>query len=514
MLINHFLENSAQKYPDKLAVWFQNHWSTYAEIDSLANRLANYLIENNVKPGDRVAILYENSVDYIISYFAILKAGAITVALNTDTTSDSLIYALNDSGAKAIITNKKYDRYLIPAIQNTPDLKNVITTQKDMSAYEGTGRRCICLQDIYGQGDDSSPGVQCADVDAASIVYTSGSSGKPKGVTLSHLNVVSNTLSIVQYLELTETDRIMVVLPFYYIYGQSLLTTHFYIGGSVVVDNRFTFPQVVLQTMQKNEVTGFSGVPSTFMILLNKSAVRKFTFDKLRYVTQAGGAMAAAIQQETAKVFAPAKLYIMYGTTEASPRLSYVEPEMLSNKWGSIGRPIPNVEMFIVDDKGQKLPANTVGEIVARGPNIMMGYWNDPAGTAEVLKNGLYYTGDLGEMDEDGYFYIVGRSKDIIKSGGFRLSPKEIEEALLSIEGVFEVAVIGMQDEILGEAIKAYIVTNGSTTEITEDTILKSLANLLPPYKHPKYIEFRTQLPKNKSGKIMKTELKKELLES
>jgi acyl-coenzyme A synthetase/AMP-(fatty) acid ligase len=170
--------------------------------------------------------------------------------------------------------------------------------------------------------------------------------------------------------------------------------------------------------------------------------------------------------------------------------------------------------MFIVDDKGQKLPANTVGEIVARGPNIMMGYWNDPAGTAEVLKNGLYYTGDLGEMDEDGYFYIVGRSKDIIKSGGFRLSPKEIEEALLSIEGVFEVAVIGMQDEILGEAIKAYIVTNGSTTEITEDTILKSLANLLPPYKHPKYIEFRTQLPKNKSGKIMKTELKKELLES
>lgn len=510
MLINHFLENSAQQYPDKQAVWYKNKWMTYAEIDILSNKLANYLKETGVCRGDRIAILYENSFDYIVSYFAVLKAGAVTVALNTETTESALVYALNHCGAKAIITNKKFSRYLVPATRKVPGLKEVIVEQDDLSEYDNIGPcNRIRLKEILDHGRDARPDVRCIDIDPASIVYTSGSTEKPKGVTLSHLNVVSNTHSIVQYLDLTHQDRIMVVLPFYYIYGKSLLTTHFCVGGSVVLDNRFAFPQVILETMKKTEVTGFSGVPSTFMILLHKSAVRKFKFESLRYVTQAGGAMAPVIQKEVARVFAPAKLFIMYGATEAAPRLSYVEPEILHRKWGSIGKAIPNVDLFIANDKGEKLPPNETGEIVARGANIMTGYWNDPIGTAEVLRNGLYYTGDLGLADEDGYLYVVGRTKDIIKAGGFRISAKEVEEALLEINGVHEVAAIGVEDPILGEAVKAFIVLR-ENAHINGKRIKKALQTKLPLFKQPKHIEFRDSLPKNESGKILKVALREE----
>jgi acyl-CoA synthetase (AMP-forming)/AMP-acid ligase II len=507
MLINNFLENSAQKYPDKQAVWCQNEWMTYAQIDASANKLANYLKSTGIQRGDRVAILYENSFDYVISYFAVLKIAAIAVLLNTETTSESLIYTLNHSGAKAIITNKKYSRHLVPAIRKTPDLKEVVIDQEDLSQYEDIGHCSqIHLQEIYNHQNDNHPAVKCIDIDPACIVYTSGSTGKPKGVVLSHLNMVSNTHSIVEYLELTHQDRIMVVLPFFYIYGKSLLNTHFCVGGSVVLDNRFIFPQVILETMNKTQVTGFAGVPSTFLILMNKSAVRKFNFDSLRYVTQAGGSMAPVVQKEVAKVFKPAKLFIMYGATEASPRLSYVAPEMLPQKWGSIGKPVSNVDLFIADENGNRLPPNETGQIVASGPNIMMGYWNDPAGTAEVLKNGLYYTNDLGWMDEDGYIYIVGRTRDIIKAGGFRVSAKEVEEALLEINEIHEVAVIGVEDEVLGEAIKALIVLR-ENANITEQQIAKAMKPMLPRYKQPTYYEIRDSLPRNEAGKILKTKL-------
>jgi acyl-CoA synthetase (AMP-forming)/AMP-acid ligase II len=299
----------------------------------------------------------------------------------------------------------------------------------------------------------------------------------------------------------------MVVLPFYYIYGKSLLNTHFFVGGSVVIDNRFAFPNVILETMKNTEVTGFSGVPSTYMILLNKSAIRNYQFDSLRYITQAGGAMAASVQKEVAKTFAPAKLYIMYGATEASARLSYLDPKDLANKWGSIGKAIPNVDLFVADQNGSPLPPNTEGQLVARGSNIMQGYWNDIEETNKVLREGLYFTGDLGKMDDDGFLYVVGRKKDMIKVGGERVSAKSIEEVLLEMNQVHEVAVIGVLDELLGEAIKAYIVPlNGGNLDVNE--IIKFCKKRLPQYKVPKYIEIINSLPKNNSGKILKENLR------
>jgi len=511
MQVNNFLESSTQKYPDKNAIWYNNEWMTFSQIDILSNKLGNYLKETGIQRGDRVALLYENSYDYIIAYYAILKIGAVTVALNTDTTPEALIYLLNDSGAKAIIANNKHSKQLFPALEKLPHLKHVILNNNDLSQYvQFKYKNIIKLSEIYAHSLSNQPDVRCIDIDLASIVYTSGSTGKPKGVTLSHLNIISNTQSIVKYIELTQDDRIMVVLPFYYIYGKSLLNTHFYVGASVVIDNRFAFPNVILETMQKTQVTGFSGVPSTFMILLNQSSVRKYKFESLRYLTQAGGAMAPIIQKDVAKVFAPAKLYIMYGATEASARLSYLDPEMLKYKWGSIGKAIPNVDLFIADEHGKELPQGKIGEIVARGSNLMAGYWNDPDETSKALKNGLYYTGDLGKMDEDGFLYVVGRIKDMIKVGGERISAKEIEEAILEIKEVQEAAVIGVEDQTLGEAIKAFVVSKNQNNGIEENKIREILRDKLPSFKMPKYIEFRENLPKNESGKILKTILKSE----
>ncbi len=508
ILVHSFLEESAARHPDRPAVWYRGKWMTFGEIDHRANQLANFLVEQGVRRGDRVAILWENAFDYVIAYYGVLKAGGVTVEINTEIVAEDLIYLLNDSGAKALIVQKRFLPLLKGNLKQAGQLQAVITdgAAEEVSALS-SDTPAYALEEVYASASASPPNVRIIDIDLASIVYTSGSTGKPKGVMLTHLNIVTNTRSIVQYLDLTEADRIMVVLPFFYVYGKTLLNTHFAVGGSVVIDNRFVFPNAVLETMQKTECTGFAGVPSTFSILLSKSAVRKYSFPKLRYLTQAGGAMAPAVQKEVVQVFYPAKLFIMYGATEASARLSYLDPEELPRHWGSIGKAIPNVDLYVADEQGNPLPPGEVGEIVARGANIMQGYWNDPEETARALRNGLYFTGDLGKVDEDGYIYVVGRSKDMIKAGANRVSAKEIEEKLLEHEGVFEVAVVGVPDEILGEAIKAFVVPQPNGRPLTPDELLSFCKRKLPSFKVPKYIEFLDALPKNASGKILKHKL-------
>lgn len=507
MLISDFLRRSAQKHPDKPAVWYRDVWMAYGELDVRSNQLANFLVETGIQRGDRVAVLYENSFNYIVSYFAVLKTGAIAVPLNTDITVDALAYYLDHSGSKALITNMRFVRFVLPAIQKAPGLEQVIIEHQDLSELaEQSKCRISGLQDIFDGASDRAPDVRLVDLDLASIIYTSGSTGRPKGVLLSHLNVVSNTKSIAEYLHLTADDRAMVTLPFYYIYGQSLLTTHFSVGGSVVIDNQFFYPKIILGTMRKTAVTGFSGVPSTFMRMLNRSSIREFQLETLRYVTQAGGHMAPAIRKQVAEAFAPAQLYIMYGATEAAPRLTYLEPGKLNEKLASIGKAIPNVDVRVVDKHGQPLPPHETGEIVARGSNIMVGYWNDPEATNEVIQDGYYHTGDLAQRDEEGYIYVVGRLKDIIKSNGYRVSAREVEDALIEIDGIVEVAVKGVEDETTGEAIKAYLVLRaGEQTSV--EAIRRKLRGRLPDYKMPRHIEIREDLPKNESGKIMKNEL-------
>jgi acyl-CoA synthetase (AMP-forming)/AMP-acid ligase II len=515
--VHSFLDDSADLYPAKPCLHAQGKWHTYGELNGKANQLANLLIGQGLQKGDRVALFLENSMEYVVSYYAILKAGGTTVALNTENTSDDVAFVVKDCGVRYLVTNPRLLTKILPLLQNqgaeererpefSPE-KVFVWSDAGLPGPLGNRKDILLLPGAMMDALGSRPGIHLIDLDVASIVYTSGSTGKPRGAVLSHLNIVSNTRSIADYLGLSPADRIMAVLPFYYIYGKSLLNTHFFIGGSVVIDNRFLYPNVILQTMKDQEVTGFAGVPSTFTILLSRSNLRSQAFPELRYVTQAGGAMAPAVQKEIAEAFAPAKLFIMYGATEASARLSYLDPAELPKKWGSIGKAIPNVELFCADDVGRPLAANVEGEIVARGSNIMSGYWNHPEETDKVLRNGLYYTGDIGVTDEDGFLFVVGRTKDMIKIGGNRVSAKEIEEAIHEHPAIIEVAVVGIPDEVLGEAPRAFLVVKESYRGKIMEELVEYLKQRLAFYKIPKSFEIRDSLPKNESGKIQKLKL-------
>lgn len=509
MLVHQYLEKSANLYPEKPAIFSANKWYTYSFINKQANRLSHFLLKSGVKKGDRIGFLLENSAEYIITYYAILKTGAITVAINTENVESDIKYVLKDCGIKELITDKKRLIKTIALFEQKRVIKHLLIWGSRKSVkLKKTGHVLSFLPKAFTSFPETNPAVNIADSNNASIVYTSGTTSSPLGVTLSHSNIAANTASIIEYLHLTKNDRIMVVLPFYYIYGKSLLNTHFCVGGSVVIDNRFLYPNVVLKTMLEQKATGFAGVPSTFGILLNRSNVRNLNLKHLRYITQAGGAMAPAIQKEVAKVFSPALLYIMYGATEASARLSYLEPKDLPRKWGSIGKAIPGVELFTADKDGNRLQPGKEGELVAQGENIMSGYWNRPQETKKVLRNNLYFTGDIGIMDEEGFLYVVGRIKNMIKAGGNRVSSKEIEYALYEHDSIAEAAVIGVKDDVMGEEIKAFVVLKKGIKGAEQTKILKDfLKKRLAPYKVPKYIEYLNSLPKNKSGKIQKRKL-------
>ncbi len=500
-LVHHLLEGAAERSADAPALYHLGQWLTYGALDRQANAVASFCVAHGLAPGDRVIILFENSCAYVAAYFGVLKAGGVAVALSSETNAEGLSSLLRHSEARAVIVGRRFAAVLDGAGDACRDLLFCLAEggrPTEPGRYD--------LESIVARGDCVNPRVSRIDLDLESIVYTSGSTGEPKGVMLSHLNTISNMRSIVAYLGLQASDRIMVVLPFSYIYGKSLLLTHFLVGGSVVIDNRFMYPNVVIDTMISTGVTGFAGVPSTFSILLARSRIREARIPSLRSVTQAGGAMPAAVQQQVSEVFHPARLYVMYGATEAAPRLTYVDPADLPSKWGSIGKAVPNVEVFVADDEGNRLGPGEVGEIVARGSNIMMGYWKDPDGTAEALRSGVYFTGDLGKADADGFLYVVGRKRDIIKVRGYRVSAKTIEEAIAGVPEVQEVAVTGVPDKVLGESVWAFVVAKPGMV-IDEQRVRQYLSTRLRPYEVPKVIECREELPKNESGKVMKNRL-------
>jgi acyl-CoA synthetase (AMP-forming)/AMP-acid ligase II len=507
MLVHRFLETNATSYPDKDALINLGARLTYAQLDEKANKLANSLISNGVAPGDRVGILVESSLDYVISFFGVLKAGCVVVGLNTDTTSRILKSVLSDCSASAIIVRHNLIHHLTGIIGDLHNLKLVIA-DGEYDKLENERQLAIARYPQILESDKTkNPAVPRNSDDLATIMYTSGTTGDPKGVMLTHHNLEANTESIVEYLGLTPDDKVMDILPLYYSYGLSLLLTHIKVGGALVIDTRFTFPNVILESMSKEKVTGFAGVPTTFAILMNRSNFKKYSWDHLRYLTQAGGPMAPALTSKLIEAVPNVKLFVMYGQTEASARLSYLEPDKVISKLGSIGKAIPGVTLTVRDEDGNACPAGVVGEIVAQGENIMKGYWNRPDETQKVLKGDGLHTGDLARCDEDGYFFIVGRNSEMIKSGAHRISPKEIEEIILEHEAVAETAVVGRRDPILGEAICAVIVLKDGHTASDKDILVHCTKNL-PAFKVPKYVQFAESLPKTQSGKVQRVRIK------
>jgi long-chain acyl-CoA synthetase len=500
MLVHEFLRRSVDRWPDQTGVVEVRGSRSYADLYQDAARIAQVLVNCGVKRGDRVVLALENSHLWVTAFFGILEAGGVVVPLAAGQKNDRLQYAVRDCTPVACIVDEATASALGPA-------GATLAMLVDRRGGDHVRHVALDLHRAMAQASPVAPLVRVIDVDLAAIVYTSGSTGAPRGVMLSHLNLTANAESIVQYLRLTPRDRMMVVLPFHYVYGLSLLTTHLSVGGSLAIDNRFAIPNIVLKSMQQFEVTGLAGVPSTFALFLHRSSIARMAFPSLRYVTQAGGAMPPALLQQWLRVLPNVPFYVMYGATEASARLAYLDPSQLSARVGSIGTAIPNVELAVIRENGQRASPGEVGEIVARGSNIMMGYWNCPEDTAAALGPHGFRTGDLAQCDSEGFLYIVGRRQDMLKVGGERVGAKEIEDVLHEHPAVHEAAVVGAAHELFGEVPVAFVALCPDASASPEQ-IVSFCRSRLPDHKVPVRIMVQDDLPKSAAGKIDKPALR------
>jgi acyl-CoA synthetase (AMP-forming)/AMP-acid ligase II len=466
------------------AIKHQDKVLTYDEMNTRRLAFAGHLIRKGVVPGDRVLLVIENSLEYVIAYFGVLTAGATLVPVNPDTTGSLVRSLVVDCHARLVISRSQIFQRL--GLEDMPTAT--------LRLHASFARNC---EDYFTPFDRS---MSCPVLSASSlalILYTSGTTGQPKGVMLSHSNLLANAESIISYLEMSAADSIVNVLPFSHSFGNSVLLTHLAVGARVVIENRFMYPVKVVETLQAERPTGLSGVPSTFYILLNKTSFASLDWTFLRYVSQAGGGMRVETVQRLRSILPNTKIFIMYGQTEASARLAYLPPDQLAQKIGSIGIGIPGVELRVVNEQGDEVTGDEIGEIVARGPNIMQGYLNQDSDQA--LRSGWLHTGDMARRDQDGFIYVVARKSDFLKVSSYRISPGEIEEVIGELPGVEDVACVGTEDELLGEAVVACVCC---PPQLFDAGLIRGhCLRKLPSYKVPKYVIHEPDIPRTASGK-------------
>lgn len=506
MLVHDFLQDAAARKPEKLALVSAGRRLTYGEVDGLANRLANALIEVGVTRGDRVAVFLPNSVEAVAAIFAVLKAGAVFILINHTTKPAKLAHLLKHCGAAAMVTEPRGlgedgGQGLLAGI---PTLRRFIVT-----GNEGKHSRCLAFASIAADAPSRRPPPRNIDLDLACLIATSGSTGEPKCVMCDHSNVVFVTRSIVEYLRNTADDVVLSVLPLSFTYGLYQLLATFAVGGTLVLEESFAFPATILQRMQEERVTGFAGVPTIFAILLGMD-LDGTDLSSLRYLTNAAAALPVAQVRRLRQTFPNVDLYLMHGLTEVA-RTMYLPPDQADIRPTSSGLPIPGTELWIEDEQGRRLGPGKIGELVVRGRHVMRGYWEDAKTTAERFRPGplpgerVCHTGDLFQTDDDGYYHFVGRQDDIIKSRGEKVAPREVEAVLQSLRGVAEAVVVGVPDPILGQAIKAVVVR--CDPGIDASAVMAHCRANLEDFMIPRIVEFRDQLPKSPWGKIRKGEL-------
>jgi long-chain acyl-CoA synthetase len=470
---------------------------TYGELRAATLVVAQYLEAEGLKQGDRVILMAENSLFWVACYLGILKAGMVCVPLATDVSENELDHVLANTEPKyAFVRGNRLPR--LSARLKTSDLA------ADLKVLNG-GVVGSC--NVLTAPANCDPTASTLMRDLAALMFTSGSTGIPRGVMISHGNIRANTESIIEYMGLMESDRVLCVLPFHYCFGTSLLHTHLRVGATLVLHSGFLYPEKVLQHMEEASCTGFAGVPSHFHILLKKSTFKKKRLPQLRWVQQAGGHLAPALVQELQQTLPDARIFVMYGQTEATARLSYLPPERLDSKLGSVGKGIPGVRLSVQKSDGTPVRPGEVGEIVAEGENVALGYWRAPEDTAVTFRDGRLHTGDLATVDAEGFITIVGRSHDFLKCGGKRVSCRELEEQLLRCPEVIEAAVIGVPDQALGEAVGAFVVPRSTIVDV-ETSLVEFCRRNLPFQLVPKRIVMLESLPKNSAGKVLKGQLR------
>lgn len=509
-LVRDFLEQSADRLPEKTALVCDGQRLSYRELDGQADRVANALIGIGVKRGDRVAIFLQNSVETVAGIFGILKAGATFVVINPTTKRDKLSYILTNCRATALIADARIDLTgLVDGERAGSTLLGCILCGTPRELAISGPVRCLNFQTVMDEFPATRPARENIDLDLACLIYTSGTTGDPKGVMSDHSNVVFAASSIIEYLGNRESDVVINVLPLAFDYGLYQLLMTFKFGGTLVLERSFAYPAAILKRIEQEHVTGFPGVPTLYALLLPMD-LSAFDLSSLRYLTNTAAALPVSHIEALRKKFPRVTMFSMYGLTETK-RTLYLPPEELDRRPGSVGRPIPGTEAWVEDEAGQRLGPDQVGELVVRGRHVMRGYWEAPELTAKryrvdpVSGDRLCYTNDLFRTDAEGFFYFVSRKDDIIKSRGEKVAPKEIESTIHGIASVLEVAVIGVPDAVLGQAIKAFVVT--SDKALTAKDILAHCRGHLEDYMVPKIVEFCTELPKTSTGKIKKSGL-------
>lgn len=500
MLLHETLEQTAARSPKHCALVADGVRYSYAKVEALATRMAVRLAAHGVRRGDRVVTFLDNRLDGVVAIYAALKCGAVFMPINPLTKSDKLAYLLNDSEAKVLITQEALRREYAPALAGAPGVQACLVVEAD-GAEHGMG----------GTGAAPPAMPVAVDVDLASILYTSGSTGEPKGVMLTHLNMLSAARSISQYLGLRASDVIFCALPLAFDYGLYQVLMGFLVGATVVLERSFAFPVKMLERMASERVTVFPGVPTMFSMLMGLKNLGAYDLASLRLITNTAAALPESHIRDLRALFPQAQLFSMYGLTECK-RVTYLPPEQLDIRPTSVGRGMPNEEVWLVDETGQRLPYGRTGELVIRGSHVMRGYWRKPEASARRLKPGplpgemVLYSGDIFRTDAEGYLYFVARKDDIIKSRGEKVSPREVENVLYSMPGVQDAAVIGVDDELLGQAVKAFVVLRDGHTA-SEREIIKYCAARLESFMAPKYVTIVPVLPQTATGKISKSGL-------
>jgi len=511
VLVQDFLEHSAALRPDKVALVCGDRRITYRQLEDLANRLANGLRHAGVSRGDRVAIQLNNSVEAVVAIFATLKAGAVFVTIHRTVKAAKLKYILHNCRAAALITSPRAfaDHGGGEWFHLIPTLRGAVLCGKPVRGRENPDPRCLDYDRIQAEFPATRPPRCNIDLDLACLIYTSGTTGEPKGVMSDHGNVVFASGSIIHYLGNVDTDVVLNVFPLSFDYGLYQVLMTFRVGGTLVLEDSFAFPAMMLQRIGTEKVTGFPGVPTVFAMLLQMD-LSQHDLSSLRYLTNTAASLPPTHIQELRRKFPHVTIFSMYGLTETK-RTLYLPPEWLDRKPGSVGVAIPGTEAWIEDDAGHRLESGQTGELVVRGRHVMRGYWEAPEATAARFRPGpipgerLCYTGDLFRMDADGCFYFVGRKDDIIKSRGEKVAPREVENVLCALAGVAEVAVVGVPDPVLGSAIKAVIVR--SDPQLTAAAVLAHCKANLEEFMVPRIVEFQDALARSPSGKIRKEQL-------
>ncbi|KPV60571.1 long-chain fatty acid--CoA ligase [Paenibacillus sp. A3] len=524
-----FLTESARTYPQRAALDFMGKTMTYRTLLEQASRFADALVRHGVRQGDRVALMLPNCPQTVIAYFGTLLMGGIVVMTNPMYTPRELEYQLKDAGARTIVTlDLLYRR--VSEIAESAELRHVIVTSiKDympvpqkwlyplFAKKQGLDRKVV-----YGNGvypfrqfmERGSPEFRQAEVDAerdlALIQYTGGTTGRAKGVMLTHYNLIANSIQsrLWSYRLKPGQETYLSALPFFHVFGLTvLLNQSVYLGGTLALLPRFE-TGLLLETIRRTKPTVFPGAPTMYIALLQQASKPRFNLSSLKLCISGAAPLPLEVQEQF-EAISGGRLVEGYGLTEASP-VTHGNNIWERRKIGSIGIPFPDTDARIVDPQTlEELPVGEVGELAVRGPQVMKGYWNRPEDTAAVLKDGWLYTGDMGRVDEDGFFYILDRKKDLIIAGGFNIYPREIEEVLYEHPDVAEAVVAGVCDPYRGETVKAYLVMKQGS-EAGAEELNRWCREWLAAYKVPHIYEFRDHLPKTMVGKVLRRKLLEE----